>query len=133
MECAWPRSFPGVKVSGLCGPTTCEQVVCHYTTPNNIGLHSLIQTVASMQKKKILFKASTWQSIHGSKPISFNHIMLTSEWVLHKQLHLPTSIQAGESLEPGKNWYPEKCLGHLLIGRKWPNGRCGVLCPRGRS
>lgn len=70
-------------------------------------------------KKKVSFKDSSGdicrQSLYGSKPISFSHIVLTTGWILHRQLHFLTSTQVGESLEPAKVWYPEWCL---LIGKE---------------
>lgn len=71
-------------------------------TQNDTRLHSLVQTVTCMQKN-FLSKLQSWdicrQRPYGSKPISFSHTVLTTGWILRRQLHFPTSTQAGESLD----------------------------------
>lgn len=77
-------------------------------------------------------KEFSFQSFKLAEPYSLSHTVLASEWVLCKQFH-PSSTQADEGLESAKDWYPEWCLCHLMVGKRWPNGRCGASCPRGRA
>ena len=124
MELMWAEQHHGsggTRLWGLFGPCFCgKSGLLHCRIPNNTRSHSLVQTVYFLWKMSFQFGTLVGRGLMD--PSLFSSI--TQGWQLSGSftdpLYFSPPPRQVKAWSLAKDLYPEWCLNHLPMGKRWP-------------